>query len=317
MKGWIVLIGILCYAEGIAQQEQKKIFNKEISLVSDDDAYLLQRKDKYYTAGTFISLSVAREKNKLKKIDSYELGQMIYTPQKPINVSNNIIDRPFCGYLYLKFSETFFTKKDAMLNYGIALGTLGNASAAEGTQLFVHQLFGLYHFTGWQYQIGNSAELNGNFNYAQTLLSDNKENPYFKLVPAIQLNIGTTFTNAKIGNYFCIGAFEKNNNSALFNSGINQKTNSSKRNYELFFYFYPQIILQGYNATVQGSLFGNSNQQAVTSFINNIVYQQNLGFVYAQKRWSTKLEGVFQTKECSTQTLTQHYGSIKLAYRFK
>ena len=315
MKGWITIVGILFYTNIFAQQDQKKIFNKEFSLVSDDDAYLLQRRDKYYTAGTFFTINIAKEKNGLKKMDSYELGQMLYTPLKPINPSNNVIDRPFCGFLYLKFSESFFTKKDAIINYGIAIGTLGNASLAEATQTTVHRVFGLYHFTGWQYQIGNSAELNGSFNYAQTLLSD-KEYPFFKIVPSLQLNIGTTFTNAKFGNYFCIGAFEKNSNSALFNSGINQKKSTIKRNYELFFYFYPQLIVQGYNATVQGCMFGDSNPYAVTSLINTIMYQQTLGFVYAKNRWSTKIEFVYQTKECASQSITQHYGSLKLAYRF-
>jgi hypothetical protein len=316
MKEWILLAGILFCTNITAQEQQKTKFSKEFSLVSDDDAYLLQRKDKYYTAGTFFTLNVAKEKKGRKKIIAYELGQMIYTPLKPINSSNNTIDRPFCGYLYLKYAESIFTQKDAFINYSIALGTLGGYSYAENTQLFVHQLFGLYHFTGWQYQIGNSAELNSNVNYAQTIIVDNKENPSFKIVPFIQLNLGTTFTNARLGTYFCLGAFEKNSNSALFNAGINKKRIPTKRNHELFFYFYPQLTMQGYDATIQGSLSGNSNSHAVTSFTNPFMYQQNLGFVYAQNRWSTKIEFIYQTKECSTQTLSQHYGSLKLSYRF-
>ena len=84
---------------------QQQTYKNELIFRTDNDAYLLEKKDGYYTNGMFLKLNAATEKNNHKIINSYELGQMIYTPQDVNFYRDGIgIDRPFCGYLYATYN---------------------------------------------------------------------------------------------------------------------------------------------------------------------------------------------------------------------
>ena len=128
---------------------------------------------------------------------------------------------------------------------------LGPASWGEGLQNSYHKLFGYSRFNGWQYQVQNALGIDLGAAYAQTVLEDSS---WFKLVPQATVNLGTTYTNASIGMYTVIGSFEKNSHSVLWNAGVSAVSENKHRKSELFMYWYPQIIYQVYNGTVQGGL---------------------------------------------------------------
>lgn len=295
----------------VKAQNNPDYFSKELSFTTENDAYLFQKKDAYYTNGVFFALSKASEKNGRKRVTSYELGQMIFTPVSRANTTPSNIDRPFCGYLFIKVSQTQFQKNDAVVKYKASVGEVGQASLGEGLQNSYHRLFHYMRFTGWQYQVQNAIGLDMGISYAQTVLEDSS---WIKFVPQAQANLGTTFTNASLGIYTCLGSFEKNSNSALWNARVQTREGESRRNFELFLYWYPQVILQGYNATVEGGLL-NKGTGAVLAESERWMFQQSIGLCYAKGRWTTRASWVYQSKEAVTQLRSQQYGSALVSYR--
>jgi lipid A 3-O-deacylase len=286
---------------------------KEVSFTTDNDAYLFQKKDAYYTNGFFFSFKTAYEKNGKKRVQGYELGQMIFTPfiRKTANPSD--IDRPYCGYLFLHFNQTRFPGKNSVLQYNAGIGEVGNASFGESVQNSYHKLLGYGRFTGWQYQVQNSLGVDMGVSYAHTLFEDSS---WIKFIPVTEANLGMNFTNAKLGAYLCLGSFEDNSNSALWNARVQTKSTVTRKKYELFAYWHPQLVLQGYNSTVQGGLFHKSSD--TTAVLGNIepwMFQQNWGMCYAEGRWTTNLELIYQAKEAVAQKTPQRYVSIRVSYR--
>ncbi|MEO8884595.1 MAG: lipid A-modifier LpxR family protein, partial [Mucilaginibacter sp.] len=76
----------------------------EIGLQTDNDAYLMQGSDRYYTNGFFLfyrhALKVADGTSLKNKILGLELGQKIFNAQSGRIPSVVYLDRPFAGYLY-------------------------------------------------------------------------------------------------------------------------------------------------------------------------------------------------------------------------
>ncbi len=294
----------------IFSQKSPPYFSKEISFKTDNDAYLFKFKDAYYTNGFFLDYAWASKTNKVKKIHRIELGQMIYTPLKRATVSIADIDRPYCGYLFLKYQQTTFLNHTTIFRPSISIGLLGPASGGEGLQNTYHKLLRYAKFTGWKYQISDALTVDLGMSYAKTIVEGNG----IKLVGSAELNLGTTFTNAKLGGMLVTGAFETDDISALWNARIGSNAAKAKRKYEFFGYWHPQLIAQGYNATVEGGIWGNKGT-AITSSISPWVFQQNIGLCFASSRFTSKLEYIYQTQEADSQIKAQQYGSVQISYR--
>ncbi len=290
--------------------QEKKFLRKELSFTTDNDAFLLKKKDAYYTNGFYIQYRFADTTTVRKKVHALELGQMIFTPlSKKETIAD--IDRPYCGYLFARYSQTLAGNNDAVLQWHGTLGVVGSASLAEKLQNEYHKLLGFLRFKGWEYQVRNAIGLDAGISYAFTALSFND---MFKIVPIAQANLGTTFTNAKIGMLLSAGSFEKNNSSILFNTRVNNGTSIPKKKTEIFLYAYPSITYQAYNATLQGGLLSKGSG-AVLADPKPFVLEQRYGIAYAQERISTRIELIHQSKETDKQTRGQTYGSIQIGYR--
>jgi len=304
--GWVIMAAIA------GAQERRGFFSRELAFTTENDAYLLQKQDAYYTNGVFIRLSKAGDKNGRKITQSYEFGQMIYTPLIRKTIVPADIDRPYCGYLFGKYSRSSFSDDNALLQYSVSVGLTGPGSLGENLQNSYHKLLRYAGFTGWTYQVQDAIGVDLGLVYARTLWEDSS---WIKLVPVGQLSLGSNFTNARIGAYLCLGSFEQNRNSALWNARIQKRETVTRKKYELFAYWYPQIIFQGYNATIEGGLFNKGNGGAALGETERWMFQQNVGFCYAQGRWTTKMEFIFQDREAVAQKTAHQYGSLQVSYR--
>lgn len=310
--GWFWAICSCMAGAGHAQTRSTHAHGREFTLVTENDAYLLQKKDAYYTNGFSFNIRTASEKKGKRVINAYELGQKIYTPLIRKTTGPKDIDRPYCGYLYLQFSQTRFPGHDAVLQYQTTLAQVGQASLGEDLQNSYHKMLGYARFTGWQYQVQNALGMDAGIRYAQTLLQDSS---LFKFVPVAELSLGMNYTYAGIGTYFCLGAFEKNQQTALWNTRLQQGGLRTDRKFELFAFWYPQVLLQGYNVTVQGGLI-SKGQGAVLADPQPLLFLQRIGLCFARGRVTTQLALVIQSKETTTQTQEHQYGSVQLSYRF-
>jgi lipid A 3-O-deacylase len=295
-----------------AQEQTEPPLAHELAFTSENDAYLFRRHDAYYTNGVFMRFTSAGLRKSRKIIRSYEAGQLIYTPLIRKTQTAADIDRPYCGYLFGKYSRSAFTN-EAILQYSGTLGVVGAASLGEGLQETYHSLLGYGQFTGWRYQVQNAVGIDAGLLYAQTFWEDSS---WAKLVPVMQLSLGTNYTNARVGAFFCLGALEKNSNSVLWNARVQKTAEPLRRHAEFFVYWYPELEWQGYNATVQGGFFNKGNGAVLTE-LQRMMFNNSFGICYAAGNCTLKFAIIFQDRETVSQKTIQQYGSMQLSYRLR
>lgn len=312
-----VLLLAMLYCSTQAQEVNERPFGHEISFITDNDNYLLQKRDGYYTNGFYFTFQHIVKKQELRKtIMRYELGQMIFNPYKYSIIDPEQMDRPFAGYLFVKASRSKFFTKGNNLQYGLALGVMGPASKAEEVQRGYHNLINIYKVEGWSYQLNNEAGVNLDLQYSHPLSGTLKKKDIIDLHAVAKANVGNIFTNATAGLLFRIGLIERSSQSVAWNSRLHVASPDYLHDKEFFIFFQPEVMFQAYNATLQGGLF-QDDKGPVTASPEPVLYQQRIGIMYAKRRITIILADVHRTKEAKNMRRKENYGSITLAYRFR
>lgn len=314
-----LIVTLLLSISSKEQSISPKSFSKQLSVITDNDRYLMQGRDRYYTNGLMISYSMAhRSKNAaiLKQVNQYEIGQKIFTPysRKIDNVSQ--IDRPVTGYLYGKFSQSRFIMHNQFWEWGVSIGTIGKASLGEAMQNSFHKIIDINSNRWgwiWDYQLKSEPGINLHGRYARGLLNGN--NSFLQITPVTQATVGTSFTNLSQGLLVQIGKINLQHQGAWWNASVQDKQTTAPARSELFFYYHPEIKYQLYNATAQGGLF-RRDKGPITSSVEPFVVMHQIGALFTLNRYTLKSELVLQSKETSSQRFTHNYGSIQFNYRF-
>ncbi len=319
MRFFIFFLFIIVVFTSTSKAQDNKNYSREFLFMNENDIYLFMNKDGYYTNGFLFQYSKLASSKKNKTIQRFSLGQNIYTvgDRRATWRWEAPFDRPYCGYLFLKYTNDKFTTENTLFSTSAEVGVTGDWAFGRQLQEWYHRVLSLFNYPYWQTQIPNQFGINVGFKYATSITNTNNQYSKFKIVPIAEANVGTFFINAKTGAYFCLGKFKKNSNSALFNAVIQKKDNPTNNSNEFFLYLYPQIIYQAYNATVQGNIFRKeTNPNVFETSVNPFMFQQTLGVAYTKNRWTTKLELVYQTKEAKTQVKDNGYAGLHFAYRF-
>lgn len=293
-------------------------YKNEFGFKSDNDSYLGQGSDRYYTNGLFINFRRAMDQQKLregleKKTYEITLGQKMYNPYSGYAPDPARQDRPFAGYLYAEGNMSWFYSNESIIKTTVQIGTTGKNSLAEAGQKLLHRTFGFYDTGGWDYQIKNEITLNLSAQYTRLLarVADNALEFSFEGYA----NAGTTFDGAGAGILFRTGSLNQLFNSAYTNAviGNNAKTKSMVKR-EIFFYAKPQLNVVAYDATIQGSLFNNDSP--VTFGQKPVVFAQQLGVNYSSERFTIDYGMLFKTREIKSSARAHQWGSISMFYRF-
>jgi lipid A 3-O-deacylase len=319
-KIFCLFLCLACWFGASAQSH-----SNEIGAETDNDSYLLQGSDRYYTDGIFFyfrhALKVDASSSLQNKVLGFEFGQKIFNPQSGTIAFNGrpddprYIDRPFAAYLYAGSTLNFLYKNESNLKLSAQIGIVGPGALGKQVQTFVHDNFGFYHPTGWQYQVDNNFELNLSAEYNKLLARTS----WIDVSLASYANLGNGFTGAGIGPMFRLGDFNQ-----LFNSQSTQSTAISARNFtplhdhELFFYYKPQFNVVVYDATVQGSLFGTRSPTSmeITETPERIVFSNQLGLGYSGKRFVLDVAAIFHSKDVKEMIQAHQWGAVTLLYRF-
>jgi hypothetical protein len=298
-------------------QKNTNHFSKQISLITENDFYLLQGKDGYYTNGIMFNYSKIHHSKRssfLKQVDEFELGQKLFTPFSRKIYKVDQIDRPITGYLYAQFLRTDFLKNHQFFQWGISGGTIGKASFGEQMQNSYHNLIDINSSLWgwiWNYQLKSAFGVNVHGKYAKSLLND--ERSFLQITPVTKVTLGTIFTDASEGILFQLGKLNSQSESVYWNAALQEQQDNYRS--ELFFYYYPEVTGQLYNATVQGGLF-NKDKGPIVSEPEPFVFLQQIGAMYSFKRYSLRMAITFKSKEAKSQKFNQKYGSIQVNYRF-
>lgn len=282
-------------------------YGKEWAFSIENDAFLLKFSDAYYTNGIFLRYSKAGTSVNRKRIHQFELGQQIFTP---LSKSASNIDRPYCGFLFTRYSQLNETNDHGMLTWQVTLGVLGPGSLGEQLQNGYHKLFNYKRFEGWNYQVRSAIGVDVGISYAKDLAHFAN---VMRIIPTAKAQLGSNFTGAHIESFFCIGQSNGANSGSLFNTRIGKQDPAAKKT-ELFLYWAPSLKWQAYNSTLQGNLFQKGNG-AVLAQPNPWLWEQRYGICFSAGRWSSRLEMVQQSRETSAQRNAHSYGALQLACR--
>ena len=297
----------------------------EIGAETDNDSYLMQGSDRYYTDGIFFYY---RHALKIKSTDSaklrnkvlgFEMGQKIFNPRTGSIYYNgadqpSLVDRPFAGYLYVGSTLNFLYNSESNLKISAQLGIVGPGSYAKQIQTFVHDNFGFYHPSGWEYQINNDYELNLSAEYNRLLARGS----WIDVSLASYLNLGNGFTGAGVGPLVRLGLFNQ-----LFNSVSTQSTVSRgevkglRHKHELFFYYKPLANYVAFDATIQGGLFDNHSGLEITKNKEPFIFSQQFGVAFTTNRFVFDIAAIFHTLDDKEMIQSHQWGTVTGLYRFK
>ena len=294
----------------------------EFAIQSDNDSFLGQGSDRYYTNGIFFylrkGLKISETQNNLQnKVLGFEIGQKMYNPQSGYVPDPTYIDRPFAAYSYIGSTLNLLYKNESNIKLSAQLGIVGPAAGGEPVQKLIHNTFGFYHLNGWQYQVRNNVQLNLGAEYNKLLARASWVDVSF----TSYANLGNGFTGAGVGPLLRLGVFNQ-----LFNSVSTQSTVSDAdqtgnlHTHELFFYYKPQANGVLYDATIQGSLFNKTPDpihMEVTLTKKPFVFSQQVGIGVSTNRFTFDIAAIFHTREVDNMLRSHQWGSLTGAYKFK
>jgi lipid A 3-O-deacylase len=323
IKLFIFLISLFCAVNVLAQTH-----SNEIGIQTDNDSYLLQGSDRYYTDGIYIYYRRALKVKSgdstklLNKVLGFEMGQKIFNPQSGSVFYKGadqaqLVDRPFAGYLYAGANLNFLYKDESNLKIGAQLGIIGPGAFGKEVQDYVHDNFGFYHPDGWEFQIHNEVQLNLSAAYNRLLARSG----WIDLSLTSYLNLGNGFTGAGVGPQLRMGAFNQLFNSISTQStAIKNQTVTPLHQHELFFYYKPLFNYVAYDATIQGGLFNKHNDPSSLEITRNkepFIFSNQLGIAFTTNRFVIDAAAIFHTKEVKEMVRLEQWGSVTALYRFK
>lgn len=280
--------------------------NQSFTLRIDNDKFVLQ--DKYYTSGLFFSYQKLIKKDllSLKRDDNvvnyrFTLGNETYTPQNLTSTNVLRFDRPYAGWLFVKFEEQVIYSNQAH-TFAIETGVTGEPSLSGKFQTLLHEALNIETPT-WTQEIGFKWLFNlksrhvFNFN-----LNQNNSLHYI-----IEPSLGTKDIYLKNSLTYYLGLF----NALKHSSRINAiDTSLTTEIYGLFGFGYKYV---GHNTLIQGGI--RYQDTAYTTAIDRNVLDAKLGLVYKNKRNIFSLIYFFNTNE--TPKATNHsYGSFTYTLGF-
>jgi hypothetical protein len=280
-------------------------YRHEISVTTENDAYLFQEKDAYYTNGISLDYHTAYYRGMQKRVSNFELGQKIFTPFRLSIRTRADIDRPFCGFLYARYSQTRFLS-NSVFQWSATLGQTGKASLGEALQNAYHHIFNYKTFNGWQYQVQDAFGLDLSAVYARPVVHTSS----LKIEPMGQVSLGMNYTNAGVSANICLGRLADDAHSMLWHARVDAHEAPKA---ECFLYWKPELIYQVYNATLQGGLLFKGTGAELAD-PTPWFFQQSIGLYAAAGKWSGHVAWVYQSKETPGQLYPQQYGSIQLNY---
>jgi lipid A 3-O-deacylase len=313
---------IICLFSSINLFAQTR--SSEIGAETDNDSYLFQGSDRYYTDGIFLYYRhalIVKDDSKLQnKVLGFEFGQKIFNPQSgSIADVNGVdqpsqIDRPFAAYLYVGANLNLLFKDESNLKLGAQVGMIGPGAEGKQIQDFVHDNFGFYHPSGWEYQINNEFQLNLSAEYNRLLARGS----WIDVSLSSYLNLGNGFSGAGVGPLVRLGSFNQ-----LFNSVSTQSTASRKEpagllhKHELFFYYKPLVNYVAYDATIQGGLFDNHSGLEITKDKEPFIFSQQFGVAFSTSRFVFDIAAIFHTLDDKEMVQSHQWATVTGLYRFK
>ena len=288
----------------------------EFGLILDNDLYTSTVNDKYYTNGFelyYRYLNPVKNDNQTKKITEFRVAQYIYNPQTIRASRINYNDRPFAGVLFAEAGINQFYTYQSVLKLNAQLGFMGPNAFGQETQRGFHTLFNYKPVSGWQYQIHNALLFQTELFYAKKLANLNNKNTIDILAQA-EVKTGTIWNEMTVGPVLRFG-FKKLlpiSDSNLYDASL-RYDKQYRETSEFYFFISPKINYQAYDATIQGSIFGDDSP--VTFPLIPFRFQGEAGLKFRKNNWNLHYTFNYTTQEVDNiVNKGYYYGSIGVGY---
>lgn len=288
----------------------------EIELRNDNDMYLFNLQDQYYTNGLYLNIRKIFDSSKLKPAESNRLwdialGHQIYNAYTAQIDSLEAVDRPITAHFFLRAGLNHFFGQDQLFSYGVQVGTIGKRAAGEFLQGQLHYLLNMYHAAGWEFQLNNAW--GANLYLQHNVLVGRAKTNWIDLSFNSHLIGGTQDLRIKAGPILRLGKLSPYSQSAHFGARLQARDITPDR--EWYAYYKPEVNVVFYDATLQGGMFV-ADKGPFTSTPNRWLLSNNFGVVYAHQHITFKMQYFFNTKESKNSWFRHQYGSVALGVRF-
>jgi lipid A 3-O-deacylase len=323
IKSFFLLTVTLSLCSLLYAQHSLKSYNKELTVITENDNYNFTLRDRYYTNGLFFRFNWLAKKTTdsslLKTINRVETGQMLYNSyynRHSVEMVLTTMDRPYAGWLYASYGQTKIYSNQDVLMYDGVLGVVGPAALGKQVQTGFHRLLKLYDIYGWEYQVKNEIGLNASVQYYRSLVKK-KPGQNLTLHAVRRAMLGNTFTNASAGLLLKFGKTEQEENSTYWCGRLGDPHEKSVHKLEALFFLEPTLMAQAYNATVQGGLF-RSDKGLYISHLNPVIYLVKGGAVISTRQAALSITYTLKQKEAKSMIdKMEFYGAFGVSFRFR
>jgi hypothetical protein len=267
---------------------------------------LFVQTDRYYTQGIALGFKTAISKeshlkrlffnvpNGRKRV-CLGLDQQVFTPTSIQSDSLLDQDRPYAATLRLtSVFETADTLRHCISGWQFSVGMIGPVALGKETQTGIHKATNNVLPLGWQHQLntGLLIDLGAHVNYRVIAIRR-----WLNFNVNAQANLGTGNTSLLAGG---------NLNLCLI-----------KNRLIIGFYTKPALRVVGYDATLQGSLFGLKSEYAIASNqMKRVISEQESGIMIQLNRFSIDTWLRFQSHLFDGAT-NHRWGGIRVGYALK
>jgi len=311
-KACLTTIVLFIHAAGIAQHGTRSEFNFR----NDNDLYLFNKQDQYYTNGVFFNIRQTvdsanlsdREANRLWGIT---VGQRMYNAYTAQIHHIEEVDRPITAYLFLSANLDRYFTNETFLSFAGEIGTIGQRALGRQFQEGIHKVLNLYDIAGWEYQLNDAFGADASVRYGGLIYRNSAR--WFDVSAQAEATLGFNHTGLSVAPSLRFGRINPLHQSAHTSGRLQSRGRPIGR--EFFFYYTPQLNLVGYDATLQGGMFLRDKGPVTYTPARWVLYNQ-VGILYANQAITLRMQYIFYTKEVPGMFFRHRYGSVGVGYRF-
>ncbi|MGK6351969.1 lipid A-modifier LpxR family protein [Parapedobacter sp. DT-150] len=301
---------------GYMSSPAQHVRRSEFNFRNDNDLYLFNKQDQYYTNGLFFDIHIAADStslapNEANRLWSLTIGQQMYNAYTAQIHHIEEVDRPITAYLFLTAGIDRYFVNEAFVSFVGEIGTIGRRALGQQFQESIHKVLNLYDIAGWEYQLENAFGADASVRYGGLLYRNRQQ--WFDLSAQAKATLGLNHTGLSIMPTLRWGKLNPLHQSASASSRLQAAAKPIGE--EWFLYYSPQLNFVGYDATLQGGMFLRNKGPVTHAPARWVLYNQ-FGVLYAQHAITLRLQYIFYTKEVPGMFFRHRYGSVGISYQF-
>ncbi|MGL4597605.1 MAG: lipid A-modifier LpxR family protein [Bacteroidia bacterium] len=270
--------------------------------------------DHYYTQGVRLELALPafrflrktylfpRLKTGADEAFTLAFNQQCFTPTSLYDDNIRRGDRPFAGAISLTAQRVFTDSLNQLrLRSELQLGGVGPCSNCEETQRTIHGWLDGVDPQGWQHQVRNAPLVNYSLQFEKGIVNQR----FVNLTGSGVARVGTLYTNMQLELILRAGWMND-----YFNPW------QKGRDFRCWLVAGGSVIGVGYNASMQGGVYGEKSVYTISSEqINRLVWRADYGLEVAYKKLNVHYLFVDLSPEFKTG-LRHRWGHCKVSVSF-